>query len=129
MSDLAAPYAPRLLLVDGDRGVQRYAASALRRVVELVPATDARSARALLNEWHFDAVVSDLVLPDADGLALLAEAARLRPGTKLILYSASAPTLEATRAVERGVLTAALRKPEGIIELIALARGWASGGG
>ncbi|HEU4407772.1 MAG TPA: hypothetical protein VFS43_21080 [Polyangiaceae bacterium] len=123
------PRLPRVLLVAGDDRVARSLGRALRASAELVMARDARSALGLLAGRRFEVVVAQLALPDGDGLAVLAEAERLCPGAGRALFAWAGPTPEAELALGEGRLAALLCRPEGLVELVALVRSQAPGGG
>jgi DNA-binding NtrC family response regulator len=95
--------AARVLLADDD--------ASLRRVVEFTlseagyavdTATSGRSALRSLEQRAYEAVVTDLKMPDADGLAVLATARRLHPATPVILMTAYATVETAVEAMRRG---------------------------
>ncbi|HEU4411147.1 MAG TPA: response regulator [Polyangiaceae bacterium] len=127
MIDPSPPTLPRVLVVDDDDLLRSCLERVLRRVAVLAMSPDASDARGLLREQPFDVVVSDLSLPDGDGLTLLADAARVQPSAKLFVFSGREPPAEARRAFEGGILTGILRKPEGLSELIAFVRRCATG--
>jgi DNA-binding NtrC family response regulator len=128
MTDSRPPRIPRVLFVEGDELVARAVARSLRKAAELAVAGGAAAARKALGERPFDVVISDLWLPDGDGLALLIEAARLCPGAKLVLYSGVGPTPGTELALCEGRISALLCKPEGLAGLFALVRGWVPAG-
>ncbi len=113
---------PRLLLVEDDELVRRCLERSLREVAEVCSASGGAGARALLRERSFEFVVSDLSLPDDDGLVLLSEAGALQPRARLVLLSGYEPSPAAREALAEGRLAAALCKPEGILELVRLVR-------
>lgn len=117
---------PRVLLVEDDDLVQRCVTRFLRTSAELTVARNAKEARELVRGRPFDVIISDLSLPDGDGLGVLGEAASFVPSAKLVLYSGFDPPPAATAALRAGQLSAFLRKPEGFAELVALVRRWAS---
>jgi DNA-binding NtrC family response regulator len=124
MADSHPPLVPSLLLVAGSEPVARAAERALHKTAELMLARDGQAARRLLRAQIFDVIVSDLTLPDGEGLALLGDASRLCPGARLVLFSALGPTPEAERALSEGRLSAVLSQLE---ELVALMRHWTNG--
>lgn len=60
------------------------------------------AARQLLCNFRFDALLSDIGLPDGDGYDVLAEAKTRQPNTKAIAMSAYSATGDRTRAAEAG---------------------------
>jgi PAS domain S-box-containing protein len=82
--------APRILLVDDDPALLEALPEALRlRLdgVEIDTSETARDALGKLRETDYDAIVSDIKMPGMDGLALLAEAAEIRPGIPVLLIT------------------------------------------
>jgi DNA-binding response OmpR family regulator len=69
-----------------------------------------------LRRESFDVVLSDLGLPGASGLEVLAQARASRPSTRLLLMS-GAPTHESTTAAEELGVVAYLAKPLAKAEL------------
>jgi len=81
---------PRILLVDDDPALLEALPEALRlRLdgIEIDTSENADDALDRLRETDYDAVVSDIKMPGMDGLALLAEAAEIRPGTPVLLIT------------------------------------------
>jgi CheY-like chemotaxis protein len=105
---------PRLLLVDDDRIVREVTAEVMESKGFVVLATDsAAGALALLDDDHdVDIVVSDLSMPDMDGIALIHEARRRRPGLPAVLLTGFATNV-AEIALDGAVSGAfsLLRKP------------------
>lgn len=82
------PAALRVLVVDDDLLVRMVAEEALTRagfVVEL--AEDGRQAVRQLELAAFDLIVTDILMPDTDGLELLQQARQRWPLTPLIAMS------------------------------------------
>src|SRR4051794_18094110 len=59
-------------------------------------------ALQLLNHFRFDALVSDIGLPDGDGFALVAEAKRRQPLSKAIAVTACSSAEERARGQMAG---------------------------
>jgi two-component system response regulator AtoC len=77
-----------------------------------------------LGRKPFDLVVSDWAMPLADGLAVLEAAARLQPGTPVIILTAEGGVQECVRAIRAGAFDF-LSKPfaaEGLREVVTAAR-------
>ncbi|GMV82171.1 MAG: sigma-54-dependent Fis family transcriptional regulator [Planctomycetota bacterium] len=62
----------------------------------------AGAAREKLRDEEFDLVVTDLRLPDGDGMELLKEAKRLSPGTPVILVTGHGSEETAVKAMKQG---------------------------
>jgi two-component system, cell cycle sensor histidine kinase and response regulator CckA len=79
----------RILVVEDDPAVRRAVVRVLARFgIQVTEAQDADSALAALEGGgSFDLVLTDLVLPGADGLRLVERIRELRPGIRLIVMS------------------------------------------
>lgn len=83
---------PRVLLVEDDASIRRFVAMALEEMpIELIEAGSLAEAEAVLAGGPLRLVISDLMLPDGSGMALLqalaADPAR-RNGARLAAFSA-----------------------------------------
>jgi DNA-binding NtrC family response regulator len=94
---------PRILLVDDD--------ASLRRVVEYTlqeegygvdSVASGREALGRLESQRYDLVVTDIKMPDVDGLQVLDAAVRLDAAAKVILVTAFASVDTAVSAMRRG---------------------------
>jgi len=96
---------PRLLIVDDDAGTLTSLARAFRlEGYEAVTADSGATALAFLDRERVDAILSDVVMPQMDGLALL-EALRQRDiDVPVILMSGQATLDMAVRATRLGAL-------------------------
>jgi CheY-like chemotaxis protein len=77
-----------ILLVEDEPGT-RYAFGRLLRVHghQVIEAGDGAEALALLNEWHFDLVITDMVLPNINGLHLVSLIHARWPHMPIVLMS------------------------------------------
>jgi DNA-binding NtrC family response regulator len=78
--------------------------------IEARPAQSGEEGLAQLQERDFDAVLSDVEMPGMNGIALLGESRRVRPGVPVILMSAT-PRREEFLAQVAARPFAWLRKP------------------
>ena len=116
---------PRVLIVDDDPALLDILPRLLRLRIDGLEIDTADSARRALDkiaETDYDAVVTDIKMPGMDGLALLEEINKVRPGTPTLLISGHGEhdlALQALRGgaydfiqkpVEREYLVAALRR-------------------
>jgi len=94
---------PRILVVDNDADM----VGVLRRHLEseglgVLALTDGAEACAALAHEDFATVLTDLVMEPVDGLAILREAQRLQPGTRVVLMTAFGSENLALQALQRG---------------------------
>ncbi len=129
MNDSAAIPAPetrrRLLVVDDEDTVRNVVAHLGRMLgFEVVAVADGRQAELALARAPFDAIVTDVFMPEKDGLELIREQRRLRPGTLIIAMSGGGQFgFDSLKTAEFLGATHVLHKPFGIDELVALLRG------
>ncbi|MBH3341238.1 CHASE domain-containing protein [Pseudomonas mendocina] len=83
------PHRARVLHVEDDHDLRLVVAEQGRELAEFVPADSLAEARRLLAEQPFDLVLLDLGLPDGNGLELVDELQRQRPGLPVAVLSAS----------------------------------------
>ncbi len=107
-----------ILLADDDRAIRLVVTRALEEAGFRVRATDGAST---LWQWieagTGDAVITDVVMPDGDGLDLLPRIRNIRPNLPVIVMSARNTLKTAVAATERGAYEY-LSKPFDINELI-----------
>ncbi len=110
----------RLLLVDDDSMVCELLAQDMRdRGFSVTTASDGLSALALLDDGEpADLLVTDFAMPGMNGLALIGEVRRRRPGLPAFLLTGYAET-EVGLAVIDDRLTVLLRKPVSGADLAA----------
>ncbi|RZM20024.1 MAG: response regulator, partial [Sphingomonas sp.] len=118
----------RVLVVDDDAAIRTVVAQALRRAGHEVSTAEtlAQLDRALATSMP-DVLVSDVVLPDGDGIARMAEITARMPSLPIIILSAQNTLTTAVRAAEVGAYEY-LPKPFDLDDLTravsgALARG------
>jgi len=124
-----------VLLVEDEDGVREGLAEALRTVgYAVTTASDLTAARNALDGGAFDAVLSDMVLPDGSGVELIGHVHATHPGSGCILMSGYAADAIGTIDTEAGRGTVFLQKPFGLgrltdalHEVIARARGRTDG--
>jgi DNA-binding NtrC family response regulator len=113
---------PRILIVDDDQGTL----ASLSRAFALegyTTATAASAGRALerLQEEPVDAVLSDVVMPEMDGLQFLAKVKERSPDVPVILMSGQATVETAVKATRLGALDF-VEKPVGLERLLLTLR-------
>ncbi|HEX8907581.1 MAG TPA: response regulator, partial [Anaeromyxobacteraceae bacterium] len=112
---------PRVLVVDDRLEMAEMLADGLaERGFEPIALASAREAAARLEAERVDAVVTDLRMPDMDGLELLAASRRLDPARPVIVMTAFGAIDTAIESIRRGAyhyLTKPFRQEELVIFL------------
>jgi two-component system nitrogen regulation response regulator GlnG len=109
-----------ILVADDDRAIRTVLNQALARLGHEVRLT---GSAATLWRWiadgEGDLVITDVIMPDENGLDLIPRIKKLRPQLKIIVMSAQNTLLTAVKATERGAFEY-LPKPFDLRELIAV---------
>ncbi len=93
----------KLLLVEDEKTIALTLGDDLRAAGHDVTVTgDGREALSILHEQVFDAVITDVRLPGADGLQVLEAAKRGRPDTEVLVMTAYATIEHAVAAMRAG---------------------------
>ncbi|HWA15800.1 MAG TPA: sigma-54 dependent transcriptional regulator [Gemmatimonadales bacterium] len=118
MKQPADPVAPRLLLVDDDEAACRLLAEVLARdSYDVTQALSVNEALALVDRGPgFDAVLTDLRMPEASGLDLLAELRRRNPEALVLVLTAFGDATGAAEAIRAGAYDF-ISKPYDLAEL------------
>ena len=107
----------RILLAEDDQAMRTYLARALEKAGYDVVAVD-RGTAALphLEEGGFDLLLSDIVMPEMDGIELAQRCAEIAPGTKVMFITGFAGvTLRASREAPQAKV---LSKPFHLRDLV-----------
>jgi DNA-binding NtrC family response regulator len=111
----------RVLVVDDERHQRDILQMILEAEgYETVSARNSRHALQVLREQPFDVVLTDLKMPDMNGIALLTELLAVQPGLCVILMTAHGSIDSAVEAMRRGAfdyLTKPLEKDELLVVL------------
>jgi len=93
----------RVLVVDDDAAIRTVVREALRREGHIVEtAASVAEQRRKMNEFAPQVLVTDVVLPDGNGLDLVPEMLEGNPGMPVIVLSAQNTLTTAVRATEQG---------------------------
>ena len=74
----------------------------LKKGYEITTAFSANEARSKINSIRYDLVLTDLRLPDTDGIALMAEIKTAFPDTPVILMTGYSDVSTAVKAIKKG---------------------------
>src|SRR3546814_16871375 len=95
--------APKILVADDDRAIRTVLSQALARLGHDVRTTgDAATLWRWVEDGEGDLVITDVVMPDGNGLDLIPRIKRIRPELRIIVMSAQNTLLTAVKATERG---------------------------
>lgn len=79
---------PTILLVDDDEEFRTILGESLRRAgYEVREARDGRQGLKLYRDRTADLIITDLIMPEKEGLEMIQEVRRLRPDVKIIAIS------------------------------------------
>jgi two-component system response regulator HydG len=107
----------RLLIIDDDRLHAETLAEGLERVgYECVIATSGSAGARLIETQDFDVILTDLRMPDMDGLAILRKARQEQPNAQVVVITGHGDFKSAVQAIESGALSY-LPKPVSLTEL------------
>jgi len=109
-----------ILVADDDRGIRTVLSRALGRLGCVIRTTGtAATLWCWVSEGIGDLVITDVVLPDENGLDLIPRIAKIRPELRVIVMSAQNTLLTAVRANESGAFEY-LPKPFDLNELVTI---------
>ena len=89
----------RILLAEDEQAMRTYLARALQNAgYEVVAVDRGTAALPLLETQHFDLLLSDIVMPEMDGIELAQRCAEVSPATKVMFITGfAAVTLKANQ--------------------------------
>jgi two-component system, NtrC family, nitrogen regulation response regulator GlnG len=107
-----------ILVADDDRAIRTVLGQALGRLGHEVRTTgNAATLWRWVSDGEGDLVITDVVMPDENGLDLIPRIKKLRPELRIIVMSAQNTLLTAVKAAERGAFEY-LPKPFDLRELV-----------
>ncbi len=107
-----------ILVADDDHAIRTVVTQALGRAGHHVRSTgDAATLWRWVNEGEGDLVITDVIMPDGNGLDLIPQIRKRRPDMRVIAMSAQNTLLTAVKAAERGAFEY-LPKPFDLNELV-----------
>ena len=107
----------RILLAEDEEAMRAYLHRALEKAgYEVVSVDRGTDALPKLEEEHFDLLLSDIVMPEMDGIELAQRAAEISPRTKVMFITGfAAVTLKAAKEAPQAKL---LSKPFHLRDLV-----------
>ncbi|MFC0410565.1 nitrogen regulation protein NR(I) [Roseomonas elaeocarpi] len=109
-----------ILIADDDRAIRTVLSQALGRAGYNVRATSSASTLwRWVEDGEGDLVITDVVMPDENGLDLLPRIKRIRPDLRVLVMSAQSTFTTAVKAAQRGAFEY-LPKPFDLKELLAV---------
>lgn len=111
---------PTILIADDDRSIRTVLTQALDRAGYQVRATGATTTLwRWVEEGAGDLVITDVLMPDENGLDLIPRIRRMRPDLPVIVMSAQSTLTTAVQATQRGAFEY-LPKPFDLADLLAV---------
>ncbi|GBQ66566.1 two component response regulator NtrC [Ameyamaea chiangmaiensis NBRC 103196] len=111
---------PTILVADDDRSIRTVLSQALGRAGYQVRTTPTASTLwQWVEEGEGDLVITDVVMPDENGLDLVPRIRRARPDLRIIVMSAQSTLMTAVKATQRGAFEY-IPKPFDLKELLAV---------
>src|SRR5579883_1903214 len=111
---------PTVLVADDDRSIRTVLSQALGRSGYQVRSTaSAGTLWRWVEEGEGDLVITDVIMPDANGLDLIPRIQALRPNLRIIVMSAQSTLMTAVKAAQRGAFEY-LPKPFDLQELLSV---------
>ena len=107
----------RILLAEDEDAMRTYLARALENAGYSVASVDrGTAALPLLEDEHFDLLLSDIVMPEMDGIELAQRCAEISPATKVMFITGfAAVSLKASREAPQAKV---LSKPFHLKDLV-----------
>jgi two-component system cell cycle response regulator CpdR len=107
----------RILLAEDDEAMRTYLTRALGQAGYAVDAVDrGTAAMPLLEQGHYDLLLSDIVRPEMDGIELAQRCAEISPATRVMFITGfAAVALKASREAPRAKM---LSKPFHLKDLV-----------
>ncbi|HEX4170900.1 MAG TPA: sigma 54-interacting transcriptional regulator, partial [Acetobacteraceae bacterium] len=111
---------PTILIADDDRSIRTVLTQALGRSGYQVRTTgNAATLWRWVEDGEGDLVITDVVMPDENGLDLIPRIRKLRPNLRVVVMSAQSTLMTAVKATQRGAFEY-LPKPFDLQELLSV---------
>ena len=120
---MSSPHSPKLLVVDDDVLLKTALCNGLRENgYDTTGFTSARAALAALQTARFDVLLTDLMMPDMDGITLLKEARKIDPDLGTIMLTGEGSIATAVEAMKLGAMDYVLKPFSLSVLLLVLTR-------
>jgi two-component system, NtrC family, response regulator AtoC len=117
----------RVLVIDDEEGVRSFVGESLERDGhDVVQAENGRVGLACAHDEPFDVVITDLKMPDVDGMTVVRTLRREQPDVEIVVLTAHGDVASAVEAMKLGVfdyLQKPLPSPTAVRELVRGALG------
>ena len=111
---------PTILIADDDRSIRTVLTQALGRAgYQVRSSSNAATLWRWVEDGEGDLVITDVVMPDENGLDLIPRIKRIRPDLRIIVMSAQSTLMTAVKAAQRGAFEY-LPKPFDLQELLSV---------
>ena len=111
---------PTVLIADDDRSIRTVLTQALGRSgYQVRSCSNAATLWRWVEDGEGDLVITDVVMPDENGLDLIPRIKRIRPELRVVVMSAQSTLMTAVKAAQRGAFEY-LPKPFDLKELLAV---------
>lgn len=111
MSDRLVGEVPPVMIVDDEIEITKSVTRDLRRVAQCESFTNPRAALDALRSRPYSVIISDLKMPDLNGLELLQQAASLQPAAQRILLTAFVDLVTLEDGINKSRLHKIMTKP------------------
>ncbi len=117
-----SPTTPTVLVADDDQAIRTVLSHALGRAGFDVRTTgNASTLWQWVSDGEGDLVITDVIMPDENGLDLIPRIKKIRPELRIVVMSAHSTMLTAVKAAERGAFEY-LPKPFDLNEMVNVVR-------
>lgn len=113
---------PKILIADDDQSIRTVLNQALGRAgYEVNTTSNAATLWSWIQEGEGNLVITDVVMPDENGLDLIPRIRKIRPDLRIVVMSAQSTLMTAVKATERGAFEY-LPKPFDLNDLLGVVR-------
>ncbi|TMU55402.1 sigma-54-dependent transcriptional regulator [Flagellimonas algicola] len=112
---------PKILIIEDDTAFSQMLQKFLaKHLFDVTPSYNLKEAKAALDQDNFDLILSDVRLPEGDGVSFLSEIKEKHPQTQVILMTHFAEVKTAVKAMKRGAFDYIAKPftPERMLEVI-----------